>query len=77
MRTPTCQAVLMAVTISTAAVLTGCWGPVDKGQPGVRTKVTPQGQGAEWIKLRTELDGKSPVSGPAAGAAPSAAPAAH
>ena len=41
----------------------GCWGPIDKGKPGVGTKITPQGHGAEWIKLRTELDGKSPVAG--------------
>ncbi|MCK6572512.1 hypothetical protein L6V77_15615 [Myxococcota bacterium] len=74
MRTPTRPAALLVMTVvfSFAATFTGCWGPVDKGQPGVRNRVTAQGQGAEWIKLRTELDGKSPVSGPAASAAPAA-----
>jgi hypothetical protein len=74
MRTPIRPAASLAtlVALTVAASLTGCWGPVDKGQPGVRNRVTPQGQGAEWIKLRTELDGKSPVSGPAASAAPAA-----
>jgi hypothetical protein len=74
MRTPIRPAAPLAtlVALLVAATLTGCWGPVDKGQPGVRNRVTPQGQGAEWIKLRTELDGKSPVSGPAASAAPAA-----
>jgi len=74
MRTSTRPATHLALSIVLvfATTLTGCWGPIDKGQPGVRNRVTAQGQGAEWIKLRTELDGKSPVSGPAASAAPAA-----
>jgi hypothetical protein len=61
------------IALSFLSTLTGCWGPVDKGQPGVGNRITPQGHGAEWIKLKTDLDGKSPVSAGAAGHA--AAPA--
>ena len=68
------------IALSFLSTLVGCWGPVDKGQPGVGTRITPQGKGAEWIKLKTELDGKSPVSAtaghgeaPASGAAPASA----
>ena len=65
-----------AVISLLVAVAAGCWGPIDKGQPGVRNRVTPQGQGAEWIKLQTDIEGKSPVaSAPAHGS--EAAPAAH
>ena len=73
--------VLSALTLTT--VLGGCWGPIDKGKPGVGTRITPQGNGAEWIKLKTELDGKSPVAeapgghGKEPAAAASGAPAAH
>ena len=62
------------IALSFLSTLAGCWGPVDKGQPGVGTRITPQGHGAEWIKLKTELDGKSPVSATAGhGEAPAAA----
>ena len=41
MRTPTRPAALLVMTVvfSFAATFTGCWGPVDKGQPGVRNRV--------------------------------------
>lgn len=70
-----------ASALTLATVLSGCWGPIDKGHPGVGTRITPQGHGAEWIKLKTELDGKSPVAAAPAGhgeaAGHGAAPAGH
>lgn len=71
--------VLAALLVLPTALMAGCWSNVDKGQPGVYTRVTPQAHGAEWVKLKTELDGKSPVpAGAAHGEAPgSEAAAAH
>ncbi len=73
---------LLAV-VSLVLALPACWGPIDPGKPGVRTRITPQARGAEWAELRTKIDGVSPVPAAAAHgeghgeAAAAEAPASH
>ncbi len=59
----------MVTLVGLAMSVSACWEPVDRGAPGVFSKITACGRGAEYVKAAKAAGEKVDCAAPAAGAA--------
>ena len=60
----------MSALVGLAMTVGACWEPVNRGSPGVFTKITACGRGAEYVKAAKAAGENIDCAGQGEGAAP-------